>query len=215
MTSRAPRTYSLHGLRLEVAGWEPAVAGVDARLRRLAADGGCRDRGGDRDDDGEDAEALRFEIRNGDGAPFTPPERGRPVYDPPDGRVLYSDRDDLLYIEIGAPSGAGPRLAALCRLGEGRVEIAALRPRPGDLWLLSHPLFTLPLCELAKRRGLFSLHAGGLCRDGRALLLPGASGAGKSTLSVALACAGFGLLGDDTVFLRRDRGCSASPTRWT
>jgi hypothetical protein len=55
--------------------------------------------------------------------------------------------------------------------------------------------------ELLKRRGLYGLHAGGVCRDGRALLLPGTSGSGKSTLTLALARAGFGFLGDDTLFL--------------
>jgi hypothetical protein len=69
--------------------------------------------------------------------------------------------------------------------------------------MLSHPLVTLPLVELLKRRGLYSLHAGGLCRDGRGLVLPGTSGAGKSTLTLALVRAGFGFLGDDTLFLAR------------
>jgi hypothetical protein len=78
-----------------------------------------------------------------------------------------------------------------------------------DLWSLSHPLFTLPLVELLKHRGLYGLHAGGVCRDGRdgrdgrAVLLPGTSGSGKSTLTLALARAGFGFLGDDTLFLAR------------
>src|SRR5947209_1839868 len=71
-----------------------------------------------------------------------------------------------------------------------------------DLWALSHPLFTLPLVEMMKRRGLYGLHAGGVCRDGRALLLPGTSGSGKTTLTLALARAGLGFLGDDTLFLR-------------
>src|SRR5262245_3573357 len=57
----------------------------------------------------------------------------------------------------------------------------------GDLWTLSHPLFTLPLVEMLKRRGLYGLHAGGVCLHGRALLLPGTSGSGKTTLTLALA----------------------------
>ena len=40
--------------------------------------------------------------------------------------------------------------------------------------------------------------------DGQGLLFTGASGAGKSTLTVALLRAGFGLLGDDTLFLTQN-----------
>jgi hypothetical protein len=191
VSAEPTRTYALHGLRLEVSGWEPATAAVDARLRRLAT--GTAESG-----------PLRFEFRQAATAPFAPPRHGRPVYNPPSGRVLFADEEDVLYIEVGET------LAALCRPDEGRAEIAVVAAsgslEPADLYLLSHPLFTLPLCELTKRRGLFSLHAAGLCRDGRALLLPGQSGAGKSTLAVALARAGFGLLGDDTVFLARRPG---------
>jgi hypothetical protein len=128
------------------------------------------------------------------------PARGRPVYDPPGGAVLYDDAADTLWLELG------PRLTAICEPARGRARLAcAGNPENigNDLWLLSHPLVTLPLVELLKRRGLFSLHAAGLCRDGRGLVLAGTSGAGKSTLTLALARAGFGFLGDDTLFLAR------------
>jgi hypothetical protein len=68
-------------------------------------------------------------------------------------------------------------------------------------WLATHPLFTLALIEMVKQHGLYSLHAAGLCLDGRGLLLAGASGAGKSTLTLALLRAGFEFMGDDTLFL--------------
>ncbi|MDX6484330.1 MAG: hypothetical protein QOE95_2101, partial [Gaiellaceae bacterium] len=119
------------------------------------------------------------------------------VYDPPLGEGVYDDAADRLYIAYG------PRLRVLCEPAAGRSRTSAAGMAEEDLWSLSHPLFTLPLVELMKRRGLYGLHAGGVCRAGRALLLPGTSGSGKSTLTLALARAGFGVLGDDTLFLAR------------
>jgi hypothetical protein len=125
-----------------------------------------------------------------------PPEPARPVYDSASGAVLYADATDQLFI------GAGPGVRVVVDAGAGRIR-AAVR---GDLepyrWLLSHPLLTLPLIELLKRRGRYSLHAAGVAVDGRALLLPGASGSGKSTLALALLQAGFDVLGDDLLFLQ-------------
>ncbi|MHB0914246.1 MAG: phosphoenolpyruvate carboxykinase (ATP) [Thermoleophilia bacterium] len=73
-------------------------------------------------------------------------------------------------------------------------------------WLVTN-LFFYPLwAQLMKSRGLFPLHAAGLVRDGRSALLLGKSGSGKSTLSIHLVKAGYGLLSDDTVFLREDDG---------
>jgi len=181
-------SFDLHGLSLGVRGLPgtaPALAAIAARLARLPAGG----------PPGSD---LLFELTADDGKGDAWPERpahGRPVYDPPGGEVLYSDALDLLYIRLG------DRLAALSEPARGRTRIAVRELRDEDVWPLSHPLFTLPLAELAKRRGLFSLHAAGLALGGRALVLPGTSGAGKSTLAVALARAGFGFLGDDTLFL--------------
>jgi hypothetical protein len=175
------RDYDFHGVRLRVA----APEALHARLTGLPRD--PRHSG----DDG-----LFFEVVAGSGQHlFGRPEGARLVYEPPEGEVAYKDGDDLLYLEIG------PRLRVLCELGRGRARVSVLGGEEGDLWTLSHPLFTMPLAELLKRRGLYSLHAGGLCLGGRALVLPGTSGAGKSTLSLALARAGFGFQGDDTLFL--------------
>ena len=49
--------------------------------------------------------------------------------------------------------------------------------------------------------GLCAIHAGALCRNGQALLLPGNAGYGKSTLSAGLAARGFEMLCDDTTLL--------------
>src|SRR4029079_12696466 len=91
----------------------------------------------------------------------------RPVYDPPVGEVVYDDATDRLYI------GHGARLAVLCEPGLGRTRVAVDGMKEADLWTLSHPLFTLPLVEMLKRRGLYGLHAGGVCQGRPALLLAG------------------------------------------
>ncbi len=186
-----------HDIPLTVTGWAPAVAAVHARLERLPA------REPRQPPDG-DTLGLRFELVAGDEAVALArrrPAGARPVYDPPQGEVVYSDAEDVLYIEHGAER----QMVAVCEPAAGRAWIGLRAPAgsgsPEDVWYLSHPLFTVPLAELLKRRGLFGLHAAGVARGGRALLLPGTSGAGKSTLSVALAQAGLDLLGDDTLFL--------------
>lgn len=201
---RACRAYDLHGVPLAVSGWGPAAAAIHARLERLPAAAAPPRLGG--------PAGVSVEILEGGAAGLARrrPAGARPVYDPPDGEVVYSDAQDVLYIEHGsAAHGGGRRLAALCEPALGRARLGVrpgLAPGSQDAWYLSHPLFTVPLAEILKRRGLFMLHAAGVARDGRALLLPGTSGAGKSTLAVALVRAGLDLLGDDTVFLARAEG---------
>ena len=172
-----------HGLRLEVSAEDPGVrATVLDRVRRLPpAPPGAAD--------------LAFGY---DAAPIARPDGdGRPVYDPVRGEVLHFDSADLLYLDLG------DGVRALCDPERGRVHVGAARPDP---FLLSHPLFTLPLLELAKRRGLYGVHAAALARGGRGLLVAGTSGAGKSTLTIALLRGGFDYLGDDLVFLTRRDG---------
>jgi len=82
----------------------------------------------------------------------------------------------------------------VCRPGVGQTDSR-------DRWLLSHPILTLPLLELLKRRNLYNVHASCASIEGRAIVLPGSSGSGKSTLAVALALAGFEFQGDDMLFL--------------
>ncbi|MHB8858027.1 MAG: hypothetical protein ACYC6Z_00880 [Thermoleophilia bacterium] len=73
-------------------------------------------------------------------------------------------------------------------------------------WLITN-LFFYPLWgQLLKECGLFPLHAAGLVRDGRSCLFLGRSGSGKSTLTLHLVRNGYGLLSDDTVFLRESGG---------
>jgi hypothetical protein len=58
---------------------------------------------------------------------------------------------------------------------------------------------------------LLTLHAAGLQRDGRTLLLAGLSGAGKTTLSLALARAGWSFGSDEIVLLGRANELRALP----
>ncbi len=129
-----------------------------------------------------------------------PSGTSRPVYDAPEGEVLYVEDADALYIDVCG------RVRVLCRPLDGHTDVSYVRAQRDNLWLLSRPMFTLPFIETLKRRGLYNLHAAGLCRGKRALLLPGGSGSGKSTLTLALLRAGWGLMSDDMVFLKRDEG---------
>lgn len=69
-------------------------------------------------------------------------------------------------------------------------------PEVSDRDLFS--LFAEPVMRtVLVRRGLLSLHAAALARDGRAILIMADKGAGKSTLSWALQRRGWDLLADD------------------
>jgi hypothetical protein len=178
--------FDLHGLGIAVhCEHEGAAAALRARLGSLRAAAGESD--------------LAFDIRIvGTPAGHLPQPAGRlrPVYESASGRALYADEGDELWLECGDAA------RARCLPAAGRCEATVVGGRPGLDWLVSHPLFTIPLIEMAKRRGLYSVHAAGAALGGRGLLLAGPSGAGKSTLALALARAGAGYLGDDVVFLR-------------
>jgi hypothetical protein len=176
--------YSLAGLQLSVSAEPVLAAALDARLQALTSL-----HSSDRAD-------LRFAFVDGQASDIQRPSGPvRHIYEPSDGEVLYAVESDRVYLELG------DRVRAVCDPVDGVTRVAFEQPRPFDRWLLSHPVLTLPLLESMKRRGLFGVHAAGLARDGRGLLIGGSSGAGKSTLALALARAGFDFLGDDTLFL--------------
>jgi hypothetical protein len=158
---------------------------VDRRLCHFAADAtpGVAD--------------IRFEYVSGaQERPPSPLGPSRRVYDPSTGEVTYFEDGELLWIDLAG------RAAALCNCNDGEVRVWTARP--DDFWLASRPLLTLPLVEILKRRGLFSLHAAGVSAGAKAILIAGPSGSGKTTLALALLGAGFDLIGDDMTFLRRN-----------
>jgi hypothetical protein len=176
------RDYALCGLPLTVTATAPVLGALDARLKLLRRPVGS-------------AAGLRFTF-----APHAvcrPDGAVRPIYDAEAGEVVYDDVADRLYLALE------DRVTALCDPVAGLTSVTVSNPTPRDLWLLSHPMLTLPLIESLKRRGFYSLHAAGLSRRGRGLLVVGSSGSGKTTLAIALARAGFDLLSDDMLFLSR------------
>jgi hypothetical protein len=181
------RGYDLHGVRLVVASDSVEVGeAIHGRLRHFSTAAGPSP---------DISIEVRVTGREGRHAVSRPRGAGRPVYESAAGEVLWFGGEEILYID------AGERVRATASVPDGRVVISATEAGPDDIWLLSRPLVTLPLIELLKARGLFSVHAAGAVRDGRAIVLPGSTGAGKSTLAVALARAGLEYLGDDMLFL--------------
>jgi hypothetical protein len=184
------RRYDFHGVAMQVEADDAAVAeAIDDRLRHFRAHG----------DGAPDIDVRLWSVPTArDHSLERPPGHGRPVYDPPAGEVTYFPEADQLFIDFER------RVRVLADPGASGAQ-ARMRSSSAeqDVWLLSRPLFTLPLVELLKRRGLYSVHAGGVAVDGRAIVLAGASGSGKSTLAVALARAGLDFLADDMVFLSR------------
>ena len=177
------RRYAFHGVRLEVDSEDDAVGeAIDGRLRHFRVEFA-----GEPD--------WRYELRlAGGGHRITRPAgQGRIVYDPPAGEVVYFPAEDVLWIDVD------DRVRVRATLTGAEVSV---RPdATGERWLLSRPLFTIPLVEAVKRHGLFSLHASAAALGDRVLVCAGTSGAGKSTLAVALAQAGWAFLADDMVFL--------------
>lgn len=181
-------TYSIHGLRVAIYGDPGPVRLLDARLRHFP-----HMRPGDRAD-------AAFEFYGVDPSQGHVVERprgpARSVYDHlPSAEVLYLDWSDRLYVDYGG------RVRVLASPSDGHVRVSLLTHPPENAWIAAHVLFTIALMELAKRHGLYPLHAAGLCLGGQALVLPGTSGAGKTTLVLALLRAGFDLLADDVLFI--------------
>lgn len=124
-----------------------------------------------------------------------PAGKGRHYYQPDFGEALYFAGEDICYLEYGA------RARVVCHAADGVCAVSLAAPIEDQLWLGTHPLLTLPLLEMLKRRGRFGIHAACLAVEGRGIMLAGTSGAGKSTLTLGLLRAGFDFLGDDLAFL--------------
>ena len=189
MTPSSTHHYSFHGVTISVCANDEGLLGaLRARLEPFATP------------PTKPALTFTFSCVTEHHRVQKPSGPSRPVYDAPEGDVLYFEGAEggALYIDVCG------RVRVLCKSLGGHTEVSYLPSQRDNLWLLSRPMFTLPFIETLKRRGLYNLHAAGLCKGKRALLLPGSSGSGKSTLTLALLRAGWGLMSDDMVFLKRD-----------
>ncbi|MCK9487722.1 MAG: hypothetical protein M0R73_13695 [Dehalococcoidia bacterium] len=86
------------------------------------------------------------------------------------------------------------------RVSEGTATVRGDCP---DLSLVLRWICQPVLAYLLAPFDRFLLHAGAAGREGSALVLLGQSGSGKSTATYAALCAGWEVLGDDHVVLRR------------
>lgn len=182
MTNASTRWFTLAGLGIEADA--RSLPAVDAALaERFAALASGR----------TPSAAPEITVRYVQVDTLDEPPAGRPVYESDAGEVRYDPESESLAV---VPFDGRSR--ALCDIRRSEVEIATLDA--GDLWLLTRPLLSIPLLELLKRRGLFSIHASAVAAPTGALVFAGASGVGKTTLALALAARGFELMGDDFVF---------------
>ncbi|MBI3196277.1 MAG: PqqD family peptide modification chaperone [Rhodospirillales bacterium] len=100
-------------------------------------------------------------------------------------------RANVIDVAVGPESGGVAIIVDEKEIGSSRaLEDAAVAVRA-----------CLTQLAVAASGGLCVVHAGALCRNGAALLLPGQAGHGKSTLSAGLAARGFQMLSDDTTLL--------------
>ena len=191
------RSYLFHEIRLAIAGDPLLLYALHRRLGRFEP---CNP---------NDPPDIHFEFlpcsEAADSSVRRPTGRGRAILDPGVGEVLYFESADQLYLDI--PGGA----RAVADPASGRVRVAHGVLDNLELWRLSHFFFTVALAELLKRREYFMVHAAGLARDGRGLLITGDSGSGKTTLALALLRAGFEFLGDDTIFIDNNTQARAFP----
>jgi hypothetical protein len=180
------QNYDFHGLNLSVSSSASIASCLDTRFQMLPPNGVC-------------TETIFFDfesVSNSKGHRFAkPPGRARAFYQLEGGDASYFEAEDQLYLSYQ------DRVRVLCNPGSGSASFSVLEPEIDNLWLASQLLFTICLIEILKRRGLYSLHAGGFSANGKCLLIPGTSGAGKSTLTVASLRANFDYMSDDMVFL--------------
>lgn len=193
VSAKVTRYYSFHGLSIAVSADDPnLLAVIHSRLRHFA----LTKAPAEASDIAFDFHSVPASEEHVVSEPVGPI---RPVYESSLGQVTFCDVEDVLYID------AGQHCKAICNPRDGCVHISMVRTEPPELWLPSHPLVTLPLIEMLKRRGYYNIHAAGVCIEGQGILFPGNSGSGKSTLGLALLRGGCNFLGDDMQFLTADQ----------
>lgn len=176
--------YELHGVSLCVAGPRDVTGLIHRRLARFRAL------------EVSDVH-LEFTFVRGRISGVEPHGGGRRIYDLDGGPVIYEPATGVMSARYHN------RVEMTCDTVSGKTACVLAPDKSGDR-PASEILFTLALIEQMRRRELFNIHAAGLRRGGKAVLLAGASGAGKSTLALALTQAGWDYLGDDMLFLRAD-----------
>ncbi|HMS84999.1 MAG TPA: hypothetical protein PKD12_15240 [Nitrospira sp.] len=136
--------------------------------------------------------------------------------------VIISSSAHQLAIKIGAAGEGGPetdlpyevilddgRLIAdffgvgvlVVDSAKGRADGYLINPQMMPDGLIEY-LFHLALTELLRRRGLYTIHATALEKNGRGVLIPGNSGRGKTTSFLSLLRSGYRYLSDDHPLLR-------------
>ena len=179
-------SYLVHGLTLAISGKDTVLAPLQRRLSHFSK--------------AESTATTDLHFKFQEVSTFSPnhfftQHAARNVMQMRNAKVVYSDSSHTLSIDVP------DRAQARCDINSGEVSVLYTESEATNMSVLSHPLFTIPLAELLKHRGLYMVHAAGLGLDGKGILIAGASGAGKTTLTLALLRAGFDLLGDDTTFL--------------
>ena len=182
-------SYVVHGLTLAIFGEEAVLAPLRRRLSHFSV--------------AKSSVTPNLHFKFQAVSTFYPDDFGthssaRNVMPMRSAEVLYCDSSHMLSIYVP------DRAWAKCDINTGEVSVFYKESEATNIAVLSHPLFTIPLAELLKHRGLYMVHAAGVSIDSEGLLIAGASGAGKTTLTLALVRAGFDFLGDDTTFLRND-----------
>ena len=176
--------FAVDRFTLCVAAWPDLASAIDERLTnfRLPAT--------------ESIRAADLMVHYSLGTPERPPDALRTVYEFSDGAISYCRDTDRLYFTIRDV------VSAICDQNSARVVVCPTAQHDDQVrWWLAHPVLTVTITEVLKRRGLYSVHAAAVADSGRAVLIAGPSGVGKSTLAVALVQAGFDVLGDDTTFV--------------
>jgi hypothetical protein len=114
-------------------------------------------------------------------------ETGLPYKVVRDGRHLIADFFDAGMLVI---DGA-----------QGRADGYLIKPETMQAARVEY-LFHLALIELLRWRGLYTIHATALERNGRGVLIPGNSGRGKTTSFLSLLRSGYRYLSDDHPLIR-------------
>ena len=84
---------------------------------------------------------------------------------------------------------------------EGRADGYLIKPASMPVNLIEY-LFHTALVQLLRHRGLYTIHATGLEKNGRGVLIPGMSGRGKTTSFLSLLRSGYRYLSDDHPLIR-------------